>query len=53
VESVLPAPYHYGADALAEAIEVAARQRTVRQRQEVLVGGGLIAAALVFGLRSS
>jgi hypothetical protein len=48
VQSVLPYPYNYGADVLADAIQIAARQRTERQRTRTLVGGLAVAALAVF-----
>jgi peptidoglycan/xylan/chitin deacetylase (PgdA/CDA1 family) len=53
VESVLPYPYNYGADVLADAIRIAARQRTERQRGLTLIGGLGLAALVVFLLGRS
>jgi hypothetical protein len=50
VERVLPFPYNYGVDVLAEAVSIAARQRTERQRGLTLVGGIGLAVAVVFFL---
>lgn len=47
VERVLPYPYNYGADVLADAVSIAARQRTERQRGLTLVGGIGLAVAVV------
>lgn len=53
VQSVLLYPYNYGADVLADAIQIAARQRTERQRGLTLVGGLALAALVVFLLGRS
>jgi hypothetical protein len=53
VQSVLPYPYNYGADVLADAIQIAARQRTERQRGFILIGGLALAALVVFLLGRS
>jgi hypothetical protein len=50
VDSVLPYPYNYGADVLAEAIRIAAQQRTENQRLLTFIGGAAAAALLVMGL---
>jgi hypothetical protein len=52
VQGVLPYPYNYGADVPAEAVQIAARQRTTRQRLEVLAGGGVVAVLLVLAFRN-
>ena len=48
VHRVLPYPYNYGADVLAEAVQIAAAQRTERQRTWTLVGGIGLAGLVVF-----
>jgi hypothetical protein len=48
VEHVLPYPYNYGADVLAEAVRIAASQRTGRQVTLTIVGGLGLAAVVVF-----
>jgi hypothetical protein len=53
VQDVLPYPYNYGADVLADAIQIAARQRTERQRGLTLLGGAGLAALVVFVLGRS
>jgi hypothetical protein len=50
VERVLPYPYNYGADVLADAVCIAARQRTERQRGLTLAGGiGLAVVVFLLG----
>ena len=53
VQRVLPYPYNYGADVLAEAVRIAATQRTERQRGLTLAGGIGLAAMAVFLLGRS
>lgn len=52
VSGLLPPPYNYGADVLADAVKIAARQRTRRRRLEVLGAGGVMALLLILGFRS-
>jgi hypothetical protein len=52
VEGALPFPYNYGADVLTQAVQIAARQRTTRQRLEALAVGGSLAVALVLAFRA-
>lgn len=52
VQNALPYPYNYGADVLADAIEIAARQRTEKERLYTLGGGTAVAVLLVMWLRS-
>lgn len=51
VSRLLPPPYNYGADVLAEAVKVAADQRTRRRRLEVLGAGGAAALLVILGFR--
>ena len=53
VQGILPYPYNYGADVLADAIQIAARQRTERRRELALLGGAGLAALVVFVLGRS
>lgn len=52
VEGILPFPYNYGTDVLTEAIQIAARQRTTRQRLETAAVGGGLAVVLVLAVRA-
>lgn len=51
VGSVLPYPYNYGAKVLTDAVQIAACQRTRRERLQALAGGMVIAMAIILGLR--
>jgi hypothetical protein len=51
VQSVLPYPYGYGAEVLAEAVRIAAHQRTRSERLETLGAGMVIAMVVILGLR--
>lgn len=51
VSRLLPPPYNYGADVLAEAVKIAADQRTRRRRLEALGAGGLVALLVILGFR--
>jgi len=53
VQRALPYPYNYGADVLANAVQIAAEQRTQRERTWTLVGGGGLAMLVVFLLGKS
>jgi hypothetical protein len=53
VQHVLPYPYNYGADLLADAVKIAAAQRTERQRGLTLVGGIGLAGLVMFLLSKS
>lgn len=47
VGQVLPYPYNYGADVLVEAVKIAARQRTRKERLDALALGGGVALVIV------
>jgi hypothetical protein len=51
VAGVLPCPSNYGAKVLTDAVQIAARQRTRRERLQALAGGTVIAMAIILGLR--
>jgi hypothetical protein len=51
VQSVLPYPYSYGAKVLADAIQIAARQRTRSERLQALGAGTVVALVVILGLR--
>ncbi len=51
VSQLLPPPYNYGADVLAEAVKIAAHQRTRRRRLEVLGAGSVVALLVILGFR--
>jgi hypothetical protein len=51
VSRLLPPPYNYSADVLADAVKIAAHQRTRRRRLEVLGAGGVMALLLILGFR--
>lgn len=53
VEAALPYPYNYGADVLADAIQIAARQRTERQRGLAFLSGVGMAVLVVLLLGKS
>jgi folate-dependent phosphoribosylglycinamide formyltransferase PurN len=53
VQRVLPYPYNYGADVLANAVCIAAGQRTEGQRALTLMGGIGLAVLVMFLLRRS
>jgi hypothetical protein len=51
VQSILPYPYNYGAKVLADAVQIAARQRTRSERLQALSGGMAVALLVILGLR--
>jgi len=51
VQSVLPYPYGYGAEVLADAVQIAARQCTRNERLQVMAVGVGIAVVAVLVLR--
>ena len=51
VQNILPYPYNYGAEVLADAVQIAAHQRTRSERLQALGGGIVIAMIVILGLR--